>query len=81
MANQYIIDLSKNVKRGLLSKWGKGQPTQLAPIGYINNKIARTIVKDPERFELDKMNEINRENDVLAPVIKHWLGRQDSNLR
>ncbi len=36
MANQYIIDLSKNVKRGMNSKCEKGWKPGLAPIGYIN---------------------------------------------
>ena len=50
MANQFILDLQKNVKRGLRSKWEKGYPTQLAPIGYKNNKIKHIIIEDPKRF-------------------------------
>ena len=38
MANQYILDLSKNVKRGIIAKLEKGGFPNLAPIGYINNK-------------------------------------------
>lgn len=37
MANQYIRDLSKNVKRGIQTKLEKGYWPNLAPIGYRNN--------------------------------------------
>jgi hypothetical protein len=50
MANQYILDLSKNVKRGLKTKVEKGWLPSLAPLGYLNDKSK--IIKDPERFEL-----------------------------
>ena len=51
-ANQYIRDLSKNVKRGMESKRQKGGFPHLARIGYLNDKLEHTIVKDPERFDL-----------------------------
>lgn len=55
MANQYILDLSKNVKRGLKTKVEKGWLPSPAPLGYLNDiskeKGARVIVKDPERFD------------------------------
>ncbi len=53
-ANQYVIDLSKNVKRGLETKLEKGWLPNLAPSGYLNNQIEKTIVNDPERFSLVK---------------------------
>lgn len=56
MANQYILDLSKNVKRGLQSKLDKGIFPNRPPIGYLNTKIAEKgsnyIIKDPERFDV-----------------------------
>ena len=52
MANQYLLDLSKNVKRGIESKIQKGWHPNLAPLGYLNDKINKTIIKDPERFNL-----------------------------
>lgn len=58
MANQYILDLSKNVKRGLKTKVEKGWLPTLAPIGYLNDrsleKGTAKIIKDPERFDLVK---------------------------
>jgi site-specific DNA recombinase len=56
MANQYILDLSKNVKRGLRAKVEKGWMPSLAPLGYLNDRSKGKgrveIVKDPDRFNL-----------------------------
>jgi site-specific DNA recombinase len=56
MANQYIRDLSKNVKRGLKSKLDKGWMPGTAPLGYLNTKTEirgeNYIFNDPERFPL-----------------------------
>ncbi len=52
IANQYIIDLKKNTLRGVLSKIEKGWSPNHAPIGYLNDKEEKIIIKDPERFDL-----------------------------
>lgn len=56
MADQYVRDLSKNVKRGLKSKLDKGWMPGTAPIGYLNSKTEARgenyILKDEERFPL-----------------------------
>ena len=56
MANQYILDLSKNVKRGLKTKAEKGWLPAMAPLGYLNDSAAekgrREIHIDPTRFSL-----------------------------
>ncbi|KKP42405.1 MAG: Recombinase [Parcubacteria group bacterium GW2011_GWA2_33_14] len=56
MANQYIRDLSVNVKRGLTSKAESGLFPNFAPLGYLNNPLdpkgKKQIIKDPERFDL-----------------------------
>jgi len=52
MANQYILDLSKNVRRWLKSKIEKGHFPAKAPQGYINDPFTRTITPDPEKFQL-----------------------------
>jgi len=58
MANQFVLDLSKNVKRGLKTKVEKGWLPTTAPLGYLNDRTKergkREIIKDPERFELVK---------------------------
>jgi site-specific DNA recombinase len=52
MANQYVLDLRKNVKRGTESKLQKGWAPNMAPLGYLNEKVEKTIIKDPDRFPL-----------------------------
>lgn len=56
MANQYIIDLSKDVKRGMLGKAEKGWRPGLAPIGFLNDKGGdqgnKVIHVDEERFPI-----------------------------
>lgn len=52
MANQFIIDLRKNVKRGMVGKANRGWCPAISPIGYLNDKAERTIVEDKERFNL-----------------------------
>lgn len=49
MANQYLIDLSRNVKRGMQGKLERGVYPSLAPLGYINSK-QKTIEPDPVVF-------------------------------
>ncbi|MFA6158348.1 MAG: recombinase family protein [Candidatus Paceibacterota bacterium] len=49
MANQYIRDLSVNVKRGNREKLSRGGWPNHAPFGYLNNKADKTIVIDPIR--------------------------------
>ena len=46
MANQFILDLSANTKRGLHEKVKRGEYPSLAPIGYFNDRINKTIVVD-----------------------------------
>ena len=56
MANQFIRDLGKNSKRGMVSKVEKGWLPALAPLGYLNFNNCpqgeRYIIKDDERFHL-----------------------------
>lgn len=54
IANQFIIDLSANTKRGMRAKVSKGWFPHFAPVGYINRHIRKgecDIVPDPDRFE------------------------------
>ncbi len=56
MANEYIRQLSKNVRRGLKAKLGMGWYPSRAPLGYKNSerdedKGRNWILKDPERYD------------------------------
>ncbi len=80
IANQYIRDLSKNVKRGLRAKLDKGWRPNLSPLGYLNETNVKgngRIVKDPERYDLvKKMWELmltGRHNPVkILDMAKKW---------
>lgn len=50
MANQYIRDLSVNVKRGIKAKLEKGYWPNLAPIGYLNEKSQIIIDNTKARY-------------------------------
>lgn len=56
IAQKFIDDLSRNVKRGLKAKAEQGWQPGMAPLGYLNEyrhgKGFCTIVKDPVRFPL-----------------------------
>ena len=48
----YVDSLSENVKRGNRTKVENGWRPNQAPLGYLNNKETKTIVKDPIHFPL-----------------------------
>jgi site-specific DNA recombinase len=51
--SKYYVDaLSENVKRGNRTKIEKGWRPNLAPTGYLNCKVTKTIVVDAVRFPL-----------------------------
>lgn len=47
MANQYVLDLSVNVKRGNRAKLEKGGLPGMAPFGYFNDKTDKSVRLDP----------------------------------
>ncbi|MBI2278896.1 MAG: recombinase family protein [Candidatus Brennerbacteria bacterium] len=74
MANQFVRDLSTNVKRGLRNKAKAGWLPSVAPAGYLNtpdrNKGYKTIVEDPERFPLvRRMWDLMLTGNYTAPRI------------
>ncbi|TKJ35666.1 MAG: hypothetical protein CEE38_13715 [Planctomycetes bacterium B3_Pla] len=74
MANQFILDLSKNVKRGLKTKAEKGWFPSTAPLGYLNDrskgKGKTEIIKDPDRFgPVKKMWELMLAGNYTPPKI------------
>lgn len=48
-ANQYVRNLSKDVKRGMKTKLENGDYPNYAKIGYVNDKINKKILIDQER--------------------------------
>lgn len=58
MANQFVVDLGKNTRRGLKAKADKGWYPGVAKPGYLNDKYCdkgeKKILKDSNGFELIK---------------------------
>ena len=70
ISNQYILDLSKNVKRGLACKLKDGWLPNLAPLGYLNDKENKCIINDPQRFKLiRKMFDLMLTGNYTPPQI------------
>lgn len=70
VANQYILDLSKNTKRGLMSKLEKGWQNGIAPLGYLNDRENKIIKTDPERFNvIRKMWDLMLTGNYTPPKI------------
>lgn len=77
MANQYILELRKNVKRGVESKLAKGWKPNVASLGYLNDKENKTIVEDPERFPLiRKMWDLMLTGSYTPPQILEIANKQ-----
>ncbi len=85
MANQYIRDLSVNVKRGLAKKVREGWLPSGAPIGYMStpdrDKGFKTISIDPNRFPV-----VRRLFDLMLTgtytVAQIWnISRKELNLK
>ena len=69
-ANQFVLDLSKNTKRGMLRKLESGWQTGIAPLGYLNDKENKIIITDPERFNLvRKMWDLMLTGNYTVPKI------------
>ncbi|MGH9461173.1 MAG: recombinase family protein [Vicinamibacteria bacterium] len=52
MAQKYIDDLSRNIRRGNRAKLEHGGWPNRAPQGYLNERLGKTILPDPQRSPL-----------------------------
>jgi len=52
MAQKYITDLSRNVKRGIRAKLERGIWPNMPPPGYLNDTLVKRVVVDEVRFPL-----------------------------
>jgi DNA invertase Pin-like site-specific DNA recombinase len=52
IATKFIDDLRANVKRGNRARFEKGWPNYRPPLGYLNDPVHKTVIKDEERFAL-----------------------------
>lgn len=52
IATKFIDDLRANVRRGNRARFQRGWPNFRPPVGYIEDRVTKTVVVDPERFPL-----------------------------
>lgn len=74
MANQFILDLSKDVKRGLHSKVEKGWKPGIAPLGYLNEKYAdkgtkRILIDEKQFYLMRKLWDLMLTGNYTVPAI------------
>lgn len=78
IAKKYVDDLSDNVKRGMRAKTEKGWFPHLAPLGYLNDRATKTIVRDPDRFPIVKkmwdlmLSGSHTPPDILRIATQRW---------
>lgn len=72
MANQYILDLSKNVKRGIRAKLSQGYWPNKAPIGYLNKDL-KIIVDKPRAKFIQKVFEMYNTGKYSVKEISNIL--------
>ena len=70
MANQYVRDLSLNIRRGIREKVRRGISSAKAPLGYFNHPKLRTIEPHPKIFPKLKaiFEEFAKGDQCLADV-------------
>ena len=51
MNSRFIKELSSKVTRGMTSKADKGDYPSMAPVGYVNDRLNKVVVKDPIMFD------------------------------
>lgn len=49
-ANEYVRKLAVDTKRGMQSKAEKGDKPGVPPVGYLNDRIDKKVIADPDRF-------------------------------
>ena len=76
MANQYILDLSKNVKRGILTKLEKGGWPNLAPLGYLNDGKGGIMIDKARTKYIKQIFTLYNEGDKSVKEISDTLFKQ-----
>lgn len=70
MANQYIRDLSINVKRGNREKLARGEWPNQAPLGYLNDKATKKIIIDKKKAKyIKRAFELYLKNKSLGEIM------------
>ena len=74
----YVDSLAENTKRGLRQKVRRGEYPSLAPIGYINDVRAKSIVVDKKRASIiRKAFELYAQNESKLEDISNFLAQHN----
>ena len=74
MANQYVRDLSLNIRRGIREKIRRGIYSGKAPLGYYNEPTLRTIEPHPKTFKkLKRIFELFATGEYSLTAIKNEM--------
>lgn len=81
MATKYIDDLRANVRRGNRARFERGWVNHSPPLGYLMDPVAKTIIKDPKRFDVVRrmwdllLDGAHRPGDILKIANEQWQFR------
>lgn len=71
MSTQYILDLQRDIKRGMRKKIENGWVCQKAPIWYINNRLEKSVYVDPIKSEWVKLIfELRKQKLAVSSISK-----------
>src|ERR1700719_426731 len=74
MANQYVRDLSVNIRRGIREKVRRGIHSSKAPLGYFNEPRLRTIEPHPVDFpKLKRILELSATGEYSLTAIQREM--------
>lgn len=80
-ATKFIDDLRSNTLRGLRARVEKGWTSSVPPVGYLNDRVHKTIVKDSGRFALvQRLWQLLLSNTVRVAEI-HRIANEELGLR
>ena len=79
MNSRFIKELSSKVIRGMASKADKGDFPACAPIGYLNDRLEKRVVKDPEMW--DKVSTLWRKALTGTYTVSELTRIADKELR
>jgi site-specific DNA recombinase len=77
----YVDSLSENIKRGNRSKAERGWRPSRPPIGYLHDPLTKTIIADPDRFNLVRQMFRLMLTGVHTPRTVHRIAKHEWGLR
>lgn len=87
IATKFIDDLRANVRRGNRARFQRGWPNFRPPVGYLEDRATKTVVKDPERYDLIRrawdllLSGAARPSQILTTLNHQWGFRSRKTAR